>query len=112
MCAVLKNILMILIVVVFTGNLAIPHICFDDENTMKTQQQADVQKAADSHSSEAKDTGHCCMVHHCCVAKLANTSQQISMAATAGEIKLPAPAEDHFTSLDFKGLDRPPKFFV
>jgi len=112
MRTVLQNILMILIVVVFTGNLAIPHICFDEENTIKTEQQADVQKAADSHSSEAKDTDHCCMVHHCCIAKLANTSPQISMAATAGEIKLSARANDHFTSLDFKGLDRPPKFFA
>ncbi|HHT9121232.1 MAG TPA: hypothetical protein ACFYEF_00070 [Candidatus Wunengus sp. YC63] len=108
---VLQNILIILIAVIFTGNLAIPHICVDDDNAVtKIEQQ--IKAAPDNHKNEANADDHCCMAHHCCVAKLPNAGQQISIAMTIRKIKLLALAEDYFSSLDFKGLDRPPKFFA
>lgn len=108
---VLQNVMIILIAVLFVGNLAVPHICKDDDNaTTKIEQH--IKTASDNHKNEANADDHCCMAHHCCVAKLFNTSQQISVAVIVGKIKLFASVQGHFPNLNIRGLDRPPKLFA
>lgn len=108
----LQTLLMILIAVVLTGSLAIPHICLDDEGAaVKVEQQFKTSSA--DHPDNSKAGGdNCCVAHHCCFAKLIAPAQPVWKAAFVSKADLPMMDQSRPASLDPKGLDRPPKFFA
>lgn len=114
MRSILRHMLIVLIAVFLTGSLAIPHICLDDDAALvKVEQQVKVAKTAtDSHQDGSKAGDHCCVAHHCCFAKVLNPAHQVSTIAFSTKADLFAVTNDHFSSFDPKGLDRPPKFFA
>lgn len=108
-----RNILMSLLAVVLTVSLIAPHICMDNNNGMakaEQQQQAKVEKHT-GHQHNTKTGDHCCITHHCCAAKLLNLSGSTTIAFSA-KVKLFTATDDHFSSLNLQGFDRPPKFFA
>ena len=114
MHTILRSMLMLLITIALTGALAIPHICLDDDAAVVTVEQHKKMAKADTdhHQNNSKAGDHCCIAHHCCSAKLLNPAQPISVATFSAKMTVSSPATNHFSSLDPKGLDRPPKFFA
>ncbi len=105
--------MMILIAVVLTGTLAVPHICLDaGGKTSSIEQTIKIGKAGAGHQENSKSPDHCCIAHHCCVAKLVSSTQPVGVIAFVSKHIMPVVEQDRLASFDPKVLDRPPKFFA
>lgn len=106
-----QNLLMMLIAVILTGGLAVPHICMDDENASITVEQQ-LQTSSADHQDNKASGNNCCVAHHCCTAKLISPAPDVWKTSFAFKADLPVMDESRPASLGPTSLDRPPKSFA